>query len=147
MDKKLDEELLKQVKDTIRVFLKKHGEKFLAYWKELESIVPNMPSLLAEAWGLEEKDCDTLAFDECVSWAKKHLSSERHSGVVILRQENSGEFSAGPQRRRFDIHAYFMDKQNEPILDGSEPHLLAHCDDVDASMKESFGDKDMILLK
>lgn len=147
MDKKLYEELLKQVKDTIRVFLKKHGEKFLAEWKELKSIVSDMPSLLAEAWGLEEKDCDTLAFDECVSWAKKHLSPERHSGVVILRQKNSGEFSPGPQRRRFDIHAYFMDKQNEPILDGSEPHLLAHCDDVDAAMKESFGDKDMIVLK
>ena len=145
MDRRMEEELAR-IKDVIRMFVRQYGAKFLAEWKELEPVFSDMGSLLAEAWGLEEKDCDTLAFADCVAWAKKHLSPERHSGVVILRQKNSGEFSAGPQRRRFDIHAYFMDKQNNPILDGSEPHLLAHCDDVDAAMKESFGDKDMILL-
>lgn len=143
MNEKMYAELVEQLTISFKEFAKKYGAKIL---EECNKILSNAPEILAEAWGLEEKNVDTFSLEDCISWAKNNISPE-YSSAVVLKQENSPEFSFGERKRRLDIHVYFMDRQNNPVLDGSKPHLLVHCDGLDSSLSEGFGKKDMLVLK
>ena len=143
MNEKMYAELVEQFTNSLKVLAKTYGTKILEDWNK---IVLNAPVILAEAWGLEEKNIDTFSLEDCISWAKKNISLE-YSSAVILKQENDHDFSFGERKRRFDIHLYFMDGQNNPVLDGSKPHLLVHCDELDSALAEGFGKKNMLVLK
>lgn len=137
--------------DVIAVIRKKAnemGKDFAQYFNDFQKAIDGFggwEGLLSYAMYAEEKKCDTITFEECVSWVKSNLKSELHSGAIISKMKNTQTF--GDDTAKMTLKICFMDKNGKPLPDETSKHLIIRCNSFDGDLKNYFGDKDTIVLK
>ena len=95
-------------------------------------------NVIKYCWVLEERKTNLFTFEQLLEWSKKNLDSTKHSAVClyVIKKANPKEF-----------HVCFLDKNNQPLLKGTDKHLIVYADDIDNDLADLLGTKDMLLLK
>ena len=131
--------------DMIRAFSDKIDE-YQTLIKEMGGI----SALLKMAWNVEEETVEVLTFEALVTWSKRYFNQDKYSAVCFLspKQKSSqmpplDKVSSGEN----EYNLFFLDKNNQPLLDGSEPHKIFYAKALDADLKAQLADKNMLLLK
>lgn len=147
-----EEKLLTYLKDIISKLKIKAGKTandvvdkvYVDIKKKIDNIsADDIFSTLKIAWNLEELEMDTLSLEKCILFVKKEFKPELYSSACILDKKNVDRRS----KYRFEIHICFLDKKNEPILNGNAKHWIIHTNTLDKDLLNQFGNKDMIILK
>jgi hypothetical protein len=95
--------------------------------------------ILKIAWNYNEKNCEEYSLEEAIKWFKLNLPKNASGGVLLkIASTNSGELK---------LHHCFIDTDENPLLDGSYPHLVVNVLKLSENLGNQFGDKDMIILK
>ena len=131
--------------DMIRAFSDKIDE-YQTLIKEMGGI----SALLKMAWNVEEETVEVLTFEALVTWSKRYFNQDKYSAVCFLapKQKSSqisplDKVSSGEN----EYNLFFLDKNDQPLLDGSEPHKIFYAKALDADLKAQLADKNMLLLK
>ncbi len=139
------EEIAKNFQKTLLDMLKTFSDKIEEYQaviKETGGIV----ALLKTAWNLEEESVDVITFESLIAWSKRHFNQNRHSAVCFLVPKKTNHDSQRTDGIK-EYNLFFLNKDNKPILDGSEAHKIFYAKTVDADLKAQLADKNMLLLK
>ena len=149
MNNKLLEKVLREAIETATI---KAGETAKDIFNKLQSDIKNkienastddILSFIKLAWNLEEIKTEELSLEKCISLVKKEFNQKLYSSACILDKKDvdrSGKY-------RFEIHICFLDKNNEPILNGNAKHWIIYANSLDKDLLNQFAGKDMILLK
>ena len=103
-------------------------------------------ALLTMAWNVEEETVDVITFESLIAWSKRHFNQNKHSAVCFLVPKKTDHDSQRTDRIK-EYNLFFLNKNNKPILDGSEAHKIFYAKTVDADLKAQLADKNMLLLK
>jgi len=87
------------------------------------------------AWSYQEKNTNSFSLDESIKWFKANMPKGIKAGCILLNSKTPV----------FELHLCFMDG-NEPLLDGSYPHLVVKTIDIDSDLQERFSRTDMIII-
>lgn len=136
------EELLKELLKVVKVKAGESAEEVLKIIKEHLSDVISLENI-KEAWNLEEIKTDELSLEKCISLVKKEFNQKLHSSACILDKKDVDRGS----KYRFEIHICFLDKNNEPMLNGNAKHWIIYTNALDKDLLNQFAGKDMILLQ
>ena len=143
------EEVAKNFKETLVGMLQPLQEKageYQAVIKEMGGI----GALLKTAWNLEEETVNVVTFEALVTWSKRHFKKDKYSAACFLAPKQKGRLSSLFGKSEPDslneYNLFFLDKNNQPLLDGSEPHKIFYAKTVDADIKAQLADKNMLLL-
>lgn len=98
---------------------------------------------LKVAWKLEELEMDTLSLEKCIALVKKEFNPKLYSSACILDNSNANKSN----KYKFEIQICFLDKNNEPLLNGDAKHWVIYTNSLDRDLLSQFGDKNMIVLK
>ena len=140
MKDKLLEELLKELLKVVKVKAGESAEEVLKIIKEHLSDAISLENI-KEAWNLEEIKTEELSLEKCISLVKKEFNQKLHSSACILNKKDIDS------KYKFEIHICFLDKNNEPMLNGNAKHWIVYTNKLDSSLLNQFAGKDMILLK
>lgn len=132
------EELLKAIKEmaidaamTLRKLKKKLQEEYGIPFDQYEEMIKI-------AWNYEELNTQEFTQTDAIKWIKGHMDREKHSGACLYKDSTSPFIT---------MHLFFLDKENQPLLDASDKHLEVHCKMLDDGLEKQFGDKDTIVFK
>ena len=95
-----------------------------------------MAAIFRMAWNVEEEETPLLKFEDVIRFAKTNFNPAKHSAACFTKLKKENEY-----------HLVFLDKNQEPILDGSEKHKIFYAKALDDSLKAQLQGKDMLLLK
>lgn len=110
--------------------------------KEIQEVIADFGGIEKVAvmlWNLEERTEDTISFEEVLKWLKQNLNPTIHSGGCL--------YVSDTKTLAKDYHVCFLDKNNKPMMDGKEKHLIIHAAKCDKALAEQLGDKNMIVFK
>lgn len=131
-----------QVKDVLadferefRELLKPVSDNLEHYEKAIDD-VGGFESLFREAWNLEVEKVDILTFETVVKWAKQNINQEKHSAACLTETKKSNEYNL-----------FFLDKNDKPLLNGSDKHKVFYTNMLDESLSSQLKDKTMLILK
>ena len=120
---------------------------------EYQTLIKEMggiSALLKMAWNVEEETVEVLTFEALVTWSKRYFNQDKYSAVCFLspKQKSSqmpplDKVSSGEN----EYNLFFLDKNDQPLLDGAEPHKIFYAKALDADLKAQLADKNMLLLK
>lgn len=96
-------------------------------------------SFVRFAWNLEEKETDELTLEFVMKWVKSNFNPKIHSSACLYVKKQAFGVTQN--------HLCYLDKQNEPMLDGKEKHLIIYAKKMDKELKEQLGNKDMLIFK
>ena len=142
MKDKLLEELLKELLKVVKVKAGESAEEVLKIIKEHLSDAISLENI-KEAWNLEEIKTEELSLEKCISLVKKEFNQKLYSSACILDKKDVDRSS----KYRFEIHICFLDKNNEPMLNGNAKHWIIYTNALDKDLLNQFAGEDMILLK
>ena len=142
MNNKLLEELLKELLKVVKIKAGESAEEVLSIIKNHLLDVISVENI-KEAWNLEEIKTHELSLEKCISLVKKEFNQKLHSSACILDKKDVDRNS----KYRFEIHICFLDKNNEPMLNGNAKHWIIYTNALDKDLLNQFAGKDMILLK
>lgn len=135
------EELLKKLLELITV---KMGESVEVVLNTIKNMLENITlENIKTAWNLEEKKIEELSLEECISLVKKEFNPKLYSSACILKKKDVDRTS----KYKFEIQICFLDKDNEPMLNGNAKHWIIYTNALDKDLLNQFAGKDMILLK
>ena len=145
MNNKLLEELLKEFVAKAKI---KAGESVNSIAKRFKDWLSSISlddifTDIKTVWNLEEKKIEKLSLEECISLVKKEFNKELYSSACILKKKDVDKTS----KYKFEIQICFLDKNNEPMLNGNAKHWIIYTNALDEDLLNQFKDKDMILLK
>ena len=129
-------DLIEDFKASLDDFLKtckKETDKLLKVIKDLGG----QSAIFKKAWNVEEEETPLLKFEDVVRWAKTNVDPDKHSAVCLTRLD----------KREHEYHLVFLNKDNKPLLDGSEKHKIFYAKAVDDALKAQLQGKDMLVLK
>ena len=137
------DELLRQMRDALEdiAFSAKTGlneivkivkDRFFAISPE------EMMEMVKMAWSYEEQYCEVFTLSDAISWIKSHFDPQKHASACAFKMS---------QGMSTTIHLLYLDKDSNPLLSGSDPHKMVHCHNIDTSLSNQFGDKDLIVFK
>jgi len=129
------DEFVKDFKKNLDAFIKsckKKADKFSKVIKDLGG----QSAIFKKAWNVEEEETPLLKFEDIVRFAKTHINPSKHSAACLTRLNKKNEY-----------HLVFLDKNQVPILDGTEKHKIFYAKDLDDALKAQFHGKDMLVLK
>ncbi len=115
------------------------GKDISSSIKDYNQIIQEMggfTEILKTAWNLEEKDVDILTFEMIISWTKQNFNQREYSGACLIRNKSKTEYNL-----------FFLDKNDNPLLDGSAKHIIFYSKKIDDDLKMQLSDKDMLLIK
>ena len=122
---------------------KMHLDVFLKGFKEIASKISDViaelggqGAIFKTAWNVEEEETPILKFEDVVRWAKTNFNPAKHSAACLIKLKKENEY-----------HLVFLDKNQVPILDGSEKHKIFYAKALDDSLKAQLQEKDMLVLK
>ena len=133
------DEVVSSIKESLSKILSDLGKKYGELRENIEK-VGGPVELIKACWSLDIMETDEISFEEIIAWVKKYLDPQKHSGACIYLKKEA--FS-----KKRQLHVCFLDKHNEPMLDGSEIHLVVNAKACDRGLKDAFGNKDMVVLK
>ena len=143
------EEIAKNFQKTLLDMLKPFSDKV----EEYQSVIKEMGgigALLKTAWNVEEETVDVITFESLVVWSKKYFKKDKHSAACFLAPKPKSKwipsFGKSDTDSSNEYNLFFLDKNNQPLLDGSEPHKIFYAKTVDADLKAQLADKNMLLL-
>ena len=120
-----------------------HLDVFLKGFKEIASKISDViaelggqGAIFKTAWNVEEEETPILKFEDVVRWAKTNFNPVKHSAVCLTRLKTANEY-----------HLVFLDKNQNPLLDGTEKHKIFYAKDLDDALKAQLQGKDMLVLK
>ena len=97
--------------------------------------------LIKTAWNLEEKYCSKYSLEEAIKWIKLNKPSEA-TGGILLKMSPSDK-----NDKNIVLHHCFIDKDQNPLLDGKHPHLIVYTREISDDLIGHFSEKDMLLFK
>lgn len=139
-------------KDISKIVVEEGG-KIIEYLKEkasdIDEAIDNaggLENVLKTLWNTEEEVVDVLTLEMMISWCKQNLSSdtERARAVILLLKPTQFPDDSKLDDCRFCCFVGFLDN-NDDIIDSKMKYFYS--DTMDLNLKETFGDKDMIILK
>ena len=138
----ISSELLRQITDLIdnedmRDFLNKNVEDVAKEVGRRAKIVLT-PEHFKMAWNYEEKNTKKYSFTEAVDWAKSNMP-ENIDAVAIYKEDNENDV--------IRLHLCYLDKDENPLLNGKHPHLVVNTFEMDNELTNAFSDKSLIVLK
>lgn len=139
------DEIAKNFQKTLLDMLKPFSDKI----EEYQAVIKEMggiTALLTMAWNVEEETVDVITFESLIAWSKRHFNQNKHSAVCFLVPKKTDHDSQRTDRIK-EYNLFFLNKNNKPILDGSEAHKIFYAKTVDADLKAQLADKNMLLLK
>ena len=95
-----------------------------------------MGAIFRMAWNVEEEETPLLKFEDVVRFAKTNFNPQKHSAACLTKLKKENEY-----------HLVFLDKNQVPMLDGSEKHKIFYAKALDDSLKAQLQEKDMLVLK
>ena len=97
-----------------------------------------MERLNKTAWNLEEKHCSKYSLEEAIKWIKLNKPSEATGGILL---------KMSPSDKNIVLHHCFIDKDQNPLLDGNHPHRIVYTREISEDLTRQFGEKDMLVFK
>ncbi|MEB3191906.1 MAG: hypothetical protein VKL42_16315 [Snowella sp.] len=97
-----------------------------------------MERLIKTAWNLEEKHCSEYSLEEAIKWIKLNKPSEATGGILL---------KMSPSDKDIVLHHCFIDKDQNPLLDGKHPHRIVYTREISEDLSRQFGEKDMLVFK
>lgn len=135
------EELLKKLLELITV---KMGESVEVVLNTIKNMLENITlEDIKIAWNLEEIKIEKLSLEECISLVKKEFNPKLYSSACILKKKDVDRTS----KYKFEIQICFLDKNNEPMLNGNAKHWIIYTNALDKDLLNQFAGKDMVILK
>lgn len=128
--KKLEQDIKSKIRETFP-----NGEEILHSIDE-----EGFTTLISYFWNLEEESIEILTLEHVITWIKAHFNSKDHSAACLYI------FKTGFLTAK-EYHVCFLDKEERPMLDGSEKHLIVHAKKCDAALLEQIGNKNMVVFK
>lgn len=125
-------ENLKKCLDNFFNTLKEGASKRLKIIEEMGG----MGAIFRMAWNVEEEETPLLKFEDVVRFAKTNFNPQKHSAACLTKLKKENEY-----------HLVFLDKNQVPMLDGSEKHKIFYAKALDDSLKAQLQEKDMLVLK
>lgn len=96
-------------------------------------------TLVQFAWNLEERHVEQMTLESVIEWTKENFNPKIHSaGCLYVKRQMLGEIQG---------HVCFLGKNEEPMLDGNENHLIIYSRKMDMSLNEQLGNKNMLILR
>lgn len=141
MKDKLLEELLKELLKIVKIKAGESAEEVLNIIKNRLLEIISLENI-KKAWNLKEMEIEELSLEQCISLVKKEFNQKLYSSACILRKDVDRN-----SKYRFEIHICFLDKNNEPMLNGNTLHWIVYTNKLDSNLLNQFSDKDMILLQ
>jgi hypothetical protein len=92
------------------------------------------------AWNYEEKSTKKYSFEDSLSWVKSNMPQNIKSAVIYKEEDRTEEGI-------IKLHICFLDDEQNPLLNGEYPHLSVFTSEIDNELRNSFGDKSLIILK
>ena len=143
------EEVAKNFKASLLDMLKPFSDKIEEYQAAIKER-GGIGELLKTAWNVEEETVDVITFESLVVWSKKYFKKDKHSAACFLAPKPKSKwvpsFGKSDADSSNEYNLFFLDKNNQPLLDGSEPHKIFYAKTVDADLKAQLADKNMLLL-
>lgn len=150
--KKAIEEMGKEILEQLKI---KSGESVVNILDkvkdDIKSKIDNISvddilSGIKTAWNLKEIKTEELSLEKCISLIKSEFNPKLYSSACIIKKDISDI-----KKYKFKIHICFLDKNDEPILNGNALHWIIHTNKLDNNLLNQFGskdnNKDMIILK
>lgn len=141
MKDKLLEELLKELLGVVKIKAGESAEEVLNIIKNRLLEVISLENI-KKAWNLKEIEIEELSLEQCISLVKKEFNQKLYSSACILKKDADRN-----SKYRFEIHICFLDKNDEPMLNGNTLHWIVYTNKLDSNLLNQFNDKDMILLQ
>jgi|GEM_PF-1121757 len=143
------EEVAKNFKASLLDMLKPFSDKIEEYQAAIKEM-GGIGELLKTAWNVEEETVDVITFESLVVWSKKYFKKDKHSAACFLAPKPKSKwvpsFGKSDADSSNEYNLFFLDKNNQPLLDGSELHKIFYAKTVDADLKAQLADKNMLLL-
>lgn len=131
-----------QAKEQIMVMLNQVADNFSGNVKEIRNAIDDFGGIEKVAvmlWNMEERTEGVITFEEVLKWLKQNLNPTVHSGGCLYVSET--------KTLAKDYHVCFLDKNNKPMMDYKEKHLIVHAAKCDVAIAEQLGNKNMIIFK
>lgn len=141
MKGKLLEELLKELLGVLKIKAGESAEEVLNLIKNHLLDIISVENI-KQAWNLKEIKTEDLSLEQCISLVKKEFNQKLYSSACILKKDADRN-----SKYKFEIHICFLDKNDEPMLNGNTLHWIVYTNKLDSNLLNQFSDKDMILLK
>lgn len=141
MNGKLLEELLKELLGVLKIKAGESAEEVLNLIKNHLLDIISVENI-KQAWNLKEIKTEELYLEQCISLVKKEFNQKLYSSACILKKDADRN-----SKYKFEIHICFLDKNDEPMLNGNTLHWIVYTNKLDSNLLNQFSDKDMILLK
>ena len=138
-------EVLERFRDTLISMIKPFAEKVDVYMTAIKDM-GGFTQLLKTAWNLEEENVAAVSFEDIVTWSKQYFDKESYSAACFLAPQKKGIFSRDTSMPK-EYHLFFIDKQKNPLLDGSAPHKIFYAKMLDRDLQVQLSDKNMLLLQ
>ena len=122
--------LLMELGDIINE-AKKNCEELLAYTGSWENLVKY-------AWNYEEKRSFNYSLEDAIKWFKANMPPDASGGCIYKKSLKT---------REIVLHHCFIDKDNNPKLDGSVPHRVVYTIQLSQDLEQQFQNKDMLVFK
>ncbi|MEI0604884.1 hypothetical protein R4K55_11765 [Brachyspira alvinipulli] len=100
--------------------------------------------IIKEAWNLHEEKREVLSLEDCISMIKKHINPKLHSSACIFLKNVDRD---SKHYATYEVHVFYMDHDNNPMINGNNPHWIIYADRLSKDLSEEFGNGDMIVLK
>lgn len=141
MSNKLLDELIKKLLKVVKI---KTGESVEVVLNTIKNMIENITlEDIKIAWNLEEIKIEKLSLEECISLVKKEFNPKLYSSACILKKKDVDRTS----KYKFEIQICFLDKNNEPMLNGNAKHWIIYTNALDKDLLNQFAGKDMVILK
>lgn len=141
MKDKLLEELLKELLKIVKIKAGESAEEVLNLIKNNLLDIISVENI-KQAWNLKEIKTEELSLEQCISLVKKEFNQKLYSSACILKKDANRN-----SKYKFEMHICFLDKNDEPMLNGNTLHWIVYTNKLDSNLLNQFSDKDMILLK
>ena len=134
---------------TLMEFIKKQGKDVLLMevgdiittaknnCDELLSYTGSWENLVKYAWNYEEKRCLKYSLEDAIKWFKANMPSDASGGCIYKKSST----------KEIVLHHCFIDKNNEPRLDGTTPHRIVYTIQLSQDLEQQFQNKDMLVFK
>lgn len=141
MKDKLLEELLKELLKIVKIKAGESAEEVLNLIKNNLLDIISVENI-KQAWNLKEIKTEELSLEQCISLVKKEFNQKLYSSACILKKDANRN-----SKYKFEMHICFLDKNDEPMLNGNTLHWIVYTNKLDSNLLNQFSDKDMILLQ
>ena len=126
-----------EVKREMIKLVKKYGKKAWVCLSKIQE-AGGLEKFFKIAWHEKEQETDIFTFKECIEWVKAYYDKSNHHGAIVAKKQLGNTLI---------LKIFFAGKDGRPLPDEESHYLIVHCNNIDKSFINQFGDKDILFLK